>query len=113
MKDCFRESKNTWKLHRTLARRKMKHPFSCKYGIEFQICMDLPFLPGKNLEIMTKETITTVFDKIYRGSMPQMIIDPELTQESYLGEWKFFIWLYYVFAQACEKHQPYINEWSC
>ena len=48
---------------------------------------EAPFLPGKNLEIMTKETVTTVFDKIYRGSMPQMIIDPELTPESYFGEY--------------------------
>ncbi len=60
------------------------------YGLsraEILSTKETPFLPGKNLEIMTKETITTVFDKIYRGSMPQMIIDPELTPESYLGEY--------------------------
>jgi len=44
-----------------------------------------PFLPNQKLERITEETITTVFDKIYRGSMPQMIIDPELTPESYFG----------------------------
>lgn len=44
-----------------------------------------PFLPNQKIERVTEETITTVFDKIYRGSMPPMIIDPELTPESYFG----------------------------
>lgn len=48
---------------------------------------ETPFLPNHMLERKTEETITTVFDKIYRGSMPQMIIDPELTPESYFGSY--------------------------
>ena len=58
------------------------------YGLsraEILSTKESPFLPDHNLEIMTEETITTVFDKIYRGSMPKMIIDPKLTPESYFG----------------------------
>lgn len=58
------------------------------YGLsraEILSTKESPFLPNQNLEIMTEETITTIFDKIYRGSMPKMIIDPELTPESYFG----------------------------
>jgi len=46
---------------------------------------ETPFLPGNRKTIKTEETITSVFDKIYRGGMPKMITDPELTPESYFG----------------------------
>ena len=46
-----------------------------------------PFLPSNSLYSKNAETITTVFDKIYRGSMPQMIVDPDLTPEAYYGEY--------------------------
>lgn len=58
------------------------------YGLsraEILSTKESPFLPNQNLENMTEETITTVFDKIYRGSMPKMIVDPKLTPESYFG----------------------------
>lgn len=46
-----------------------------------------PFLPAGPLSMKHEETITTVFDRIFRGSMPQMVIDPELTPEAYFGEY--------------------------
>jgi len=58
------------------------------YGLSRSEILDTkesPFLPNQKFERITEETIATVFDKIYRGSMPQMIIDPELTPESYFG----------------------------
>ncbi|MBQ7433226.1 MAG: ATP-binding protein [Lachnospiraceae bacterium] len=48
---------------------------------------EIPFLPSNKMTLKSTETISTVFDKIYRGSMPQMIIDPDLTPESYFGEY--------------------------
>ena len=33
------------------------------------------------------ETVTSVFDLIFRGSMPQMVIDPELSPEAFFGEY--------------------------
>ena len=47
------------------------------YGTE-----EVPFLPSNKLRPKHDETITTVFDHIFRGSMPQMVIDPELTPEA-------------------------------
>lgn len=52
------------------------------YGTE-----ETPFLPTNKLLPKRDETITTVFDRIYRGSMPQMVVDPELTPEVYFGEY--------------------------
>lgn len=46
---------------------------------------EIPFLPDKLLELKAEETITTVFDKIYRGSMPQMVADEALNPEDYFG----------------------------
>ena len=48
---------------------------------------EVPFLPTNDLFFKSEETLPTVFDKILRGSMPQMIIDPELTPEAYFGEY--------------------------
>ena len=52
------------------------------YGTE-----EVPFLPSNELTMKHDETITSIFDRIYRGSMPQMIIDPELTPNAYFGEY--------------------------
>lgn len=52
------------------------------YGTE-----ETPFLPSNKLVLKHKETITTLFDRIFRGSMPQMVIDPELSPEAYFGEY--------------------------
>ncbi len=46
-----------------------------------------PFNPSGKLAMKHEETITSVFDRIFRGSMPQMIIDPELTPDAYFGEY--------------------------
>lgn len=48
---------------------------------------ETPFLPSNKLTVKANETITTVFYKIFRGGMPQMIVDPELTPEAYFGEY--------------------------
>ena len=48
---------------------------------------ETPFLPSNKLEKKSDETITSVFDKIFRGSMPQMITDKDLTPEVYFGEY--------------------------
>ena len=48
---------------------------------------ETPFLPSNKLIVKHEETITTVFDRIFRGSMPQMVIDPALTPEAYFGEY--------------------------
>lgn len=48
---------------------------------------EVPFLPANRLFSKHEETITSVFDRIFRGSMPQMVIDPELTPEAYFGEY--------------------------
>lgn len=60
------------------------------YGLSRAEILDVeenPFTPQNDLHEKSKETITTVFDKIYRGSMPQMIVDSELTPESYYSEY--------------------------
>lgn len=48
---------------------------------------ETPFLPSNALTIKSSETVKSIFDKIYRGSMPQMIIDPELSPEAFYGEY--------------------------
>ena len=48
---------------------------------------ETPFLPSNELKIKHHETITSVFDLIYRGSMPQMVTDPDLSTEAYFGEY--------------------------
>ncbi len=52
------------------------------YGTE-----ETPFLPSNKLVSKREETITTVFDRIFRGSMPQMVVDPDLTPEAFFGEY--------------------------
>ena len=46
-----------------------------------------PFLPGNISGQKTPETITSIFDKIYRGTFPQMIVDEGLSPEAYFGEY--------------------------
>lgn len=48
---------------------------------------ETPFLPSNDLVEKESETLTSVFDKIFRGSMPQMVIDKELDAESFFGEY--------------------------
>jgi predicted AAA+ superfamily ATPase len=48
---------------------------------------ETPFLPSNTLQLKNNEIITSVFDSILRGSMPQMIIDPELSAEAFYGEY--------------------------
>lgn len=48
---------------------------------------EVPFLPGNKLFVKSEESLGSLFDKIIRGSMPQMIVDPELTPEAFYGEY--------------------------
>ncbi|MDE5933663.1 MAG: AAA family ATPase, partial [Lachnospiraceae bacterium] len=44
-----------------------------------------PFLPGKRMILESTDTVTDIFEKIYRGGMPRMITDKELLPEYYFG----------------------------
>ena len=44
-----------------------------------------PFLPDKIEQFESNDTITDIFEKIYRGGMPRMITDRELLPEDYFG----------------------------
>ncbi|HAM79031.1 MAG TPA: ATPase [Treponema sp.] len=46
-----------------------------------------PFLPSSTLLSKSEETITSVFDKIYRGSMPLMVVDKSLTPDAFFAEY--------------------------
>lgn len=46
-----------------------------------------PFLPSNKFDTNSDLTVIDVFDRIYRGSMPQMIVDKELTPEAFYGEY--------------------------
>lgn len=48
---------------------------------------DKPFIPSAMLRAKAEENVTTVFDRIVRGSMPQMVVDTTLTPESFFGEY--------------------------
>lgn len=52
------------------------------YGTE-----ERPFLPTNTLTVKHEETITSVFNRIFRGSMPQMVIDSELSPEAFFGQY--------------------------
>lgn len=45
----------------------------------------VPFLPGRIPMAQPADTITGIFEKIYRGGMPPMITDPDLLPEDYFG----------------------------
>ena len=44
-----------------------------------------PFLPNKVITAESDDTVTAIFEKIYRGGMPRLITDPELLPEDYFG----------------------------
>lgn len=46
-----------------------------------------PFLPSSDFSLKNQESVTSVFDKIWRGSMPQMVIDDKLSPEAFFGEY--------------------------
>lgn len=46
-----------------------------------------PFLPCNIKMRQTKDTITNVFESIYRGSMPKLIVDKELSPEDFYGSY--------------------------
>ena len=45
----------------------------------------VPFLPDRIHMQESEDTITEIFEKIYRGGMPRMIADQELLAEDYFG----------------------------
>lgn len=45
----------------------------------------VPFLPDRIHMEESEDTITEIFEKIYRGGMPRMIADQELLAEDYFG----------------------------
>lgn len=47
----------------------------------------VPFLPGRIDMASSDDTITDLFEKIYRGGMPRMITDRELLPEDYFGSY--------------------------
>lgn len=51
--------------------------------IEGRTC--IPFLPDKVNMLTSADTITEIFEKIYRGGMPRMAADKELLPEDYFG----------------------------
>ncbi len=52
------------------------------YGTE-----EIPFLPSNTLKLKHEETITSVFDRIFRGCLPQMVVDTDLSPEAFFGEY--------------------------
>ena len=44
-----------------------------------------PFLPNKINVTESDDTVTAIFEKIYRGGMPRLITDSELLPEDYFG----------------------------
>ena len=52
------------------------------YGTE-----EIPFLPSNTLKLKHEETITSIFDRIFRGCLPQMVVDPDLSPEAFFGEY--------------------------
>lgn len=47
----------------------------------------VPFLPDRVKMSSSDDTITDIFEKIYRGGMPRMITDQELSPEDYFGSY--------------------------
>ncbi len=46
-----------------------------------------PFLPSFDIRPKKTETVSSVFDKIWRGAMPLMVVDQDLTPEAFFGEY--------------------------
>lgn len=47
--------------------------------------VSVPFLPDKIKAVESDDTITDIFEKIYKGGMPRMVTDKELLPEDYFG----------------------------
>lgn len=47
----------------------------------------VPFLPDRIKMVSSDDTITDIFEKIYRGGMPRMITDKGLLPEDYFGSY--------------------------
>lgn len=47
--------------------------------------ISVPFLPDRIKAMESKDTVTDIFEKIYRGGMPRMITDDKLLAEDYFG----------------------------
>lgn len=47
--------------------------------------VSMPFLPDKIEAVESDDTITDIFEKIYKGGMPRMVTDKELLPEDYFG----------------------------
>lgn len=47
----------------------------------------VPFLPDRIKMVSSDDTITDIFEKIYRGGMPRMITDEGLLPEDYFGSY--------------------------
>lgn len=47
----------------------------------------VPFLPDRIKMVSSDDTITNIFEKIYRGGMPRMITDKGLLPEDYFGSY--------------------------
>lgn len=47
--------------------------------------ISMPFLPDKIETAESDDTISEIFEKIYRGGMPRMVTDKELLPEDYFG----------------------------
>lgn len=47
----------------------------------------VPFLPDRIKMSSSDDTITDIFEKIYRGEMPKMITDRDLSPEDYFGSY--------------------------
>ncbi|MBD5537166.1 MAG: ATP-binding protein [Lachnospiraceae bacterium] len=47
--------------------------------------VSMPFLPDKIETAESDDTISDIFEKIYRGGMPRMVTDKELLPEDYFG----------------------------
>lgn len=45
----------------------------------------MPFLPDRITMTKSADTISDIFEKLYRGGMPRMVTDPELSPEDYFG----------------------------
>lgn len=52
---------------------------------EIESRISIPFLPCNVHNTESTDTITEIFEKIYRGGMPRMIVDRELSPEDYFG----------------------------
>lgn len=52
---------------------------------EIERIESLPFLPNRINIAESDDTVTAIFEKIYRGGMPRLITDSELLPEDYFG----------------------------